>query len=150
MSTPNFTKKNASKYYAIEDREGEEDFQYDDLKINLQSEFKSEKDLWDSDRNYGGHIISQIEKEFCKWAIEFDIIIRAGYYSGANLDWDLRIIDTVDRTENYLGEVKLPKRVQQWIDNRIKKVEKVFAEYSTPLNCMGVFSNGEAIYQKVK
>ena len=147
MSTANFVKKNASKYYAVET---EEDYQYGDLVMNLQTEFKSEKDLWDSDRNYGGHIIAQVEKEFGKWAVEFDIIIRSGYYAGVNLDWECRIIDVEERTENYLGEIKLPKRIQSWIDNRIKKIEKVFADYSTPLICTARFSNGEAMYAKAQ
>jgi hypothetical protein len=152
MSTTNFCKKNASNYYAIE---LENDFDYDDLVLNLQCEFKTENNVnkWDNvNRNYEGKIISQLKKNLNNWHIVFDIIVRNGYYSGVNLDWDIMVENINDYTQYQYGdyqENELPKYVNNYINAKIKSIEKIFKQFSTPLYCKGVFSNGEAIYAKV-
>lgn len=148
MSTPNFNKKNASKYYAVE---LQDEYDYDVLKENLHFEFQDTADFWEN--NGEGKVVAQIVKCFNNWEITFNIIIRSGYYDGANLDWDVIVKDTRDYTEYYYGdyeEKELPQCVNNWITSKIKKVEKIFAQYSTPLVCKGIFSNGEAIYEKAK
>ena len=150
MSTPNFCKKNAKNYYAVEI---ETDFDYDDLVYNLQAIFKDKTEKWDNNnRSYEGKIVSRINKTIGKWDLCFDIIIRNGYYSGVNLDWDLTITDKTDYTEYYFNDYDykdLPRYIHDKIDKQIDKIEKVFSDLSTPLICAGIFSNGEAIYQKL-
>ena len=150
MSTPNFSKTNAKLFYAIEDD------QCDWIVDNVQEAFSTGEavDKWDSyNRSYEGHIVSQINKTAGHYNICFDIIIRNGYYSGANLDWNYMITDENTGDQFECGEFEpgdLPKYVLEKADNIINKIEKIFARISTPLICAGIFSNGEAIYQKIK
>lgn len=60
MSTNNFYKKNASKYYAVEINE---DWEYDDLVADLQHQFGTENAVnkWNGERNYEGKIISRFD-----------------------------------------------------------------------------------------
>lgn len=50
----------------------------------------------------------------------------------------------------YYDEGDVPKYVIRKAKSNIKKIEKVFEDFSIPLYCVGVFSNGEAVYKKVK
>jgi hypothetical protein len=149
MSTPNFKKVNASKYFAVET---ETDYDYDDLVMNLQSEFEK-KDKYENDRSYPGKIVAGIEKNLGKWNVEVEIIVRGGYYSGCNLDWNVITTDQNSGDVYEYGDYEekdLPTYINNWIGAKIKKVEKVFAQNSTPLYCRGIFSNGEAIYETCK
>lgn len=150
MSTPNFSKQNASKFYAIE---LQDDYEYEDLVGNLQYAFgiENKTDKWDGNRNYEGKIISQLDKNLGNYNVCFDIIIRSGYYSGANLDWNVMITDenSWDKYEyGYYEDKNLPKYIHNYVTSKIKSIEKVFAQNSMPLYCKGIFSNGEAIYAK--
>jgi len=147
MSTPNFYNKNASKVFA---NECEEDIDYDDLKLNLQSELEGDDiDDYDNERSYPGAKIKRIEKDFGKWNVIIEAVVRSGYYSGVNLDWEA----TVEEVEDWCNELNydheaIPRYIRDFIDRKIRKIEKVFKDNSTPLICRGVFSNGEAIYEK--
>lgn len=148
MSTNNFYKKNASKYYAC----GNEGYQM--LENELKDEFSSSVNLWEKDglRSYDGKIVSQITKNIGHFQIVCDVIIRSGYYAGVNLDWAIMITDENDGMQfefGYYENKDLPKYMHVSVDNIIKKVEKVFERYSTPLVRTAVLSNGEAIYQKI-
>jgi len=39
--------------------------------------------------------------------------------------------------------------VQAAIDRETKRIEKAFELYTDKLNCVGIFSNGEAVYAKL-
>jgi hypothetical protein len=150
MSTSNFYKKNASKYFSINLKD---EYDYDILKENLWVEFQDTADFWEKDfcRGYDGKVVAQIVKDFKKWEITFNIIIRNGYYNGVNLDWDCTIINNNNGDEYYFGDYdykELPKYINDWVDKKIKSIEKVFSRYSEPLICTARFSNGEAIYQR--
>jgi len=151
MSTPNFYNKNASKIFAVE---LEEDFEYDDLIDNLRSAIKNcvPADRWEGDNNrsYEGKIFAEINKTIGKWGITINLIIRNAYYSGANLDWGVEIEDQNTGDSFERGEDKISNTAENYIQNEIAKIEKVFSDYSIPLICVGIFSNGEAIYQEAK
>ena len=118
------------------------------------------------DRNYGGLILGtlSIEKEYSQMDVSVTLtpVIRSGYYGGVNLDWEMEYhiegyahddIDAIDWDGHFPNR---PFMYEGWVttfleesaDKLKTKVEKVFADYSTPLNRVGVFSNGEAIYEK--
>ena len=46
------------------------------------------------------------------------------------------------------GEIKISNTAENYLDSQIAKIEKAYAQYTEPLICIGVFSNGEAVYQK--
>ena len=174
MSAQNFYNKNASRIFA---NECEEEWDYEDLKSNLNSELaKLETDnlyidcyadeRHNGDRNYGGLILGtlSIEKEYSQMDVSVTLtpVIRSGYYGGVNLDWEMEYHiegDPHDDIDDIDWEAHFPNRpfmYEGWVttfleesaDKLKTKVEKVFADYSTPLNRVGVFSNGEAIYEK--
>jgi hypothetical protein len=151
MSTPNFYNRNASKIFASEcgDR-----FELDDIIGNVISELKGtrEVDRWDGDRNYEAKTFGEVEIEKNKWRIIIGLDIRSGYYSGVNLDWHVEAEDltTGDVDEWEEGATFLPAYMEAIIRRKIKQIEKVYAIYTTPLICRGIFSNGEAVYEKAK
>jgi hypothetical protein len=171
MATNNFYKKNASYFYVIDNEEGNFDiweFIEDDILNDLAKlgyEDIRNENKWDE---RDSKIIA--EKRFYEDDIEVKlyVIIRAGYYSGANLDWDFEIIDNEgneikcgDYYENdfydYIEDrkeknemKKQQKRIVKKLHKEIDKLEKMFAKITTPYIKIGQFSNGEAIYQKTK
>lgn len=148
MSTPNFYKCNASKYFASE---CEEDFEYQDLKDNIKSALPQARPVekFENNRSYGGLIFAEIDKTIGKWAITISLIARSGYYSGLNLDWKIEIEDLINGESFEHGEDKVSNTAENYIQKQIEKIEKIYAEYTTPLNCVAIFSNGEAIYERV-
>ena len=150
MSTPNFYNRNASKIFASE--YGEE-VDFDDLTGNVLCELKGvrEVDRWDNN-SYEAKTFGEMYIEKNKWLITICLDIRSGYYSGVNLDWHVEAEDltTGDSYEWEEGEVFLPAYMVEIIRRKIKQIEKVYAIYTTPLICLGVFSTGEAVYEKAK
>lgn len=151
MSTPNFYNKNASRIFASE---CEDEIDFNDLLTNVLSEIKGarEVDRWDNNRNYEAKTFGEVEIEKNKWRIIIGLDVRNGYYSGVNLDWRVEAEDltTGDSDEWEEGAVFLPAYMEAIIRRKIKQIEKVYSEYTTPLICLGVFSNGEAVYEKAK
>ena len=149
MSTPNFYNRNASKIFSSECAEDwDVDDLIDDVKCGLKN--ATEVDRWENNglRSYGGKIFAEINKTMGKWAITINIIMRDGYYGGVNLDWSVEIKDLTEGDNFERGEGKISNTAESYIDNQIAKIEKVFTDYTTPLICLGVFSNGEAVYEK--
>ena len=155
MSAPNFYNKNASKIFAVSE-EDEWTENWRDAKDNIASELESkgyrEVSISDNDRNYPGEYFLEKELVFWDiWRITIYAVVRGAYYNGANFDWQVDVIK--DRDEDYeecnLGDITLPKTVQRAVDVEIRRLEKVFAMYSTPAVCVGIFSNGEAVYAKL-
>ena len=100
------------------------------------------------------------------------------YYEGASLDFEVEIynggesvsLDNYSNVENILDDLFEPKyehtyselsqglrtilmnKAIKWANNEVEKmkvlIEEVFTEVSEPLNLIGTFSNGEAIYEK--
>jgi hypothetical protein len=177
MATSNFLNRNASNVFAVEI---ENDFDYDDIKENLKYHFLSENfkydfteiNKWNNDRNFSGFIIGAVQdsvniQELFDIDVNINVIIRSGYYSGVNLDWELDIctyyenLDSVDDItlellqedypdENITEDIvqKTIDSIQEKINELTEEIENVFKQYSTPLNVYATFSNGETIYQK--
>lgn len=197
MSTPNFSKKNASKYFVVLqdyedvvcDDEGNEtdetqmvtpdEWEYHDLINLLQDTFEQKKgkfsfyksDESEGNRSYPGVIFGTLTgyKVICNQTIEvqINVIIRSGYYSAANLDWELNYVlnckdydeiydlvsDFPDECENKgLGKIhqkSVGKFLFDTTDELTELVENIFGEYSESYACVAIFSNGEAIYTKL-
>ena len=85
------------------------------------------------------------------WRITIYAVVRGAYYDGTNFDWQVDVIK--DRDEDYeegdLCDIPVPKTVQAAIDRETKRIEKAFELYTDKLNCVGIFSNGEAVYAKI-
>lgn len=178
MSTPNFSLKNASKYFVIEIND---DFDYEIEKDNIQnylSEHGYDIDEYtpkDDNRSYPSRVIASktITKQYCNYPIDVEILIvvRAGYYAHMNLDYSIKIngfidsfIDEIPLKEwliddfEYLGYSKgfstiQAKNVMNFIENSIetlkKETEEHFSKLSDSYICTANFLNGEAIYEKV-
>lgn len=149
MSTPNFKNKNASKIFSTE----LEDYDsYDSLLADIRSDLLTANEIkkTDDDRNYPGTKFAEIEIKSGKWLATIYLIARSGYYSGINLDWEIEILDQTEGDSYDYGDVKISNTLQNLIDAKIKRIENVYSRYTIPLICLGVFSNGEAVYQKAK
>jgi len=148
MSAQNFYNKNASKIYAFE---AEEDYEYEDVKSNMfyevEKQAKEKKiDFYklnkcDNDRNYGG---VQFFELIVADKYILTGVVRSGYYAGGNFDFELEAYDEDGYKQEFEGDI--PGELQAVID----RVEKIYAEYTTPLYRVGVFSNGEAVYELAK
>jgi len=149
MSTPNFYNKNASKIFASECKE---EWDFDDLLENVRSELKGARELdeSDGDRNYPATIFTEFDIRQGNWIATINLTARSGYYGGVNLDWEAEIENEKEYGSYELGEIKIPASLQARIDSKVRQVEKVYKIYTTPLICRGVFSNGEAVYEKAK
>lgn len=105
----------------------------------------------------------------CEVEITVNLISSAGYYSGFNLDYVTEVeingyILTLDEAaeesldyfnetiEGNISETRF-KWVLNWIhserDKILRKVNKVYADNSEPLEVFARFSNGETMYSKV-
>ena len=91
----------------------------------------------------------------------------SGYYSGFNLDYEIRIDgsdslleDITENIENYPEDYGISQstvnlhyhNIESWLELELEKltdvVEDVFKKVSTPLNVVARFSNGETMYEK--
>ena len=150
MATGNFYNKNASCIYAVET---EDEFAYEDLVLNLQSEFSAlhtdrkvayyrEEDDYEKDglRSYCGKIIGIVDgptkyykKVETEVFIRAEIIVRNGYYSGVNLDYNIKVYANCEvynleiydlDDEIYIGETKLEKLYANYIQSYVEKETK--------------------------
>lgn len=175
MSTCNFHNKNASEIFACE---LETDFDFDDLLDNISYEIdkikcshKTNGSDPDGLRSYPSTIISGLvrSKDYKEFNIEVTVsaIIRSAYYYGCNLDWSItydingwEMTDDIDFESTLLYNSYCTEKMaaykaklaREWANREAKElvneIERVFEKYSTPLVCIGVFSNGEAVYRE--
>jgi hypothetical protein len=178
MATSNFANENASKVFAVE---LEDEFAYDDLKDCLEYELDEagfevyKKPEYDHNRNYSGQILAEKRlshsyKDFTVTATIF-VVVRSGYYSGANLDWQITFCDDFEHYEHddydpkYTAEdlvyrldfppskaktysLLAEKKYEKLKDQLVTELEAIYAKISTPLVVAARFSNGETIYEK--
>lgn len=106
-------------------------------------------DRYDNDRNYGGNIIAELclrnNSETSTRTIE--VVIRSGYYDGANIDYKIIEDDDYLYEDNTKGRAREMKALQNKVDKIIPKIKKILRKNGTELLKVGQFSNGEAVYE---
>ena len=152
-----------------------EEFDIDEAIVYYREQLKElpfdyfEMDVWDNNRSYPARCIAELYSSKQYGDIEFTItvscMIRSAYYDGANLDWEVEYGENYDDLEYAIeaelsfsesmnkGMQELQKdNIRTWAENKtsemIEAIEKIYEQASTPLRCVGVFSNGEAIYER--
>ena len=152
MSTPNFYKKNARHYYVAD---LEEYYEYDDLMGNIATDKRLKKynevDEWEGESK----IFYRKDIDKGCYSLHIKLIIRSGYYSGATLDWEVdadseKVREGYEREEDVdIDSETLPQYIRNFLNREIDKIEKVYADYTTPVIKVAQFSNGEAVYKKL-
>lgn len=175
MATSNFHNVNASNIFACS---LETEFDYEDLKDNLNYEFKNNPDWYDGNksdpnelRSFPSHVLGSLTKDFSYKDFSLEVwvspVIRSGYYAGANLDWNAHYfidgdeieIDNVEVELGYLNNFT-PAKIKRYAPLILKKAEKlrdelvsvteeIFSNYSDKLGVTARFSNGETLYHLV-
>ena len=147
MSTPNFYKRDSSKYFVISEENLQNRWQVQDLVSLVANEIERYKqaEVCDPEKDIKEQVITAICKEIDGDIIaKINLTLNPGYYVHANLDYKIDIYAKYD----YLPKSK-QKIIDKWIDTWTKRIEKIYTKYSdTILVLEGVFSNGEAIYKK--
>lgn len=146
MSCPNFHHENI--LIAIED-EAAEDFM-DCFKGDMQDELQEAiplgciTDVYEKDglRSYPGKVVFEVDVRYRDYLYKtVQVIVRSGYYGGLNIDY--KVVEGGDHIE------KEPKYLDKKVDALCNKIKKIIESYGTPLRRVAVFSNGEAVYEKV-
>ena len=153
MATSNFHNVNASNIFAVQ---LENDFDYEDLIDNLQSEFQSHPDYYDYGKSDPHELRSFPSKSLGSFADTLTIgedeveifltpVIRSGYYEGCNLDWHVRYYVNGNEDEEYESHPRVQTIVAMYVDY----IEIIYSQYSEPLGVTARFSNGETIYHTI-
>lgn len=153
MATSNFHNVNATHIFAVQ---LEDEWAYEDLVYNLESEFNIHNDYSDyskSDqhelRSYPSRTLGSFSTHFLIGEDEVEVyvtpVIRSGYYGGCNLDWDVRYYVNGYEDELYESHPHIQSIVSYYVDF----IENIYSQYSEPLGVTARFSNGETIYHKV-
>ncbi len=153
MATSNFHNVNATHIFAVQ---LEDEWAYEDLVYNLESEFDIHNDYSDygkSDphelRSYPSRSLGSFSDSLTIGEDEVEIfvtpVIRSGYYEGCNLDWHIRLYVNGYEDDTYADNADVLRISNEYIEF----IEDVFQKYSEPLGVTARFSNGETIYHKV-
>ena len=177
MATSNFHNENASAIFAVP---LENEYDYEDLVCNLESELSNNPDYVDYGktdkhelRSFPSRTLGSIRKyhQYKDFYVEVCVtpVIRSGYYSGVNLDWnvDYSINGEVMYDEpnfevadvEWYGKISKSKAIQyakladkkaEKLKNEIvEELEAIYNDYSDKYGVTAVFSNGETIYHKL-
>ena len=153
MATSNFHNVNASHIFAVE---LQDEYDYQDLVDNLESEFSTNIDYSDyskSDpnelRSFPSKSLGSFSNSICIEDDDVEIfvtpVIRSGYYDGVNLDWHVRYYVNGSENETYSDDINVLRISNKYVEF----IENIFEKYSEPLVVTARFSNGETIYSKV-
>ncbi len=153
MATSNFHNVNATNIFAVQ---LEDEFDYDFLVENLESEFCNHSDYWDYGKTDPNELRSFPSKSLGSFSNSLTIeedevevfvtpVIRSGYYEGCNLDWHVRYYVNGYEDETYESH----PRVQTLVESYVNYIENIFNQYSQPLGVTARFSNGETIYHAI-
>jgi hypothetical protein len=181
MGTSNFYYKNARALYPLftgMDEDEAEMFDYTEEVQNIAEHIDElfsldivENERMDDDRNFPSRSLGRktIGKYFgdVSVGVRITIIIRAGYYEGACLDYEIDFMDvdtydSVDAVQNWFeynvsdmnaGMCAIQERnARKWLSDQADKmaddIEAVFAKIATPYRLVGRASNGETFYEK--
>jgi len=177
MATSNFHNENASAIFAVE---LEHEFDYDDLVDNLKSELNNDPDYVDYGktdkhelRSFPSRTLGSIRKyhQYKDFYVEVCVtpVIRSGYYSGCNLDWNVDYLINGDASYDspsfYIDDIahygNLPKskasvyaslaakKAEKITNQIVEQLESLYNDYSEKYGVTAVFSNGETIYHKL-
>jgi hypothetical protein len=153
MATSNFHNVNATHIFAVQ---LEDEWAYEDLVYNLESEFNIHNDYSDygkSDpnelRSFPSRSLGSFSDSLTIGEDEVEIyitpVIRSGYYEGCNLDWHIRLYVNGYEDDTYADDANVLRISNEYIDF----IENIYSQYSEPLGVTARFSNGETIYHKV-
>ena len=153
MATSNFHNVNATHIFAVQ---LEDEWAYEDLVYNLESEFNIHNDYSDygkSDpnelRSFPSRSLGSFSDSLTIGEDEVEIfitpVIRSGYYEGCNLDWHIRLYVNGYEDDTYADDANVLRISNEYIEF----IENIYSQYSEPLGVTARFSNGETIYHKV-
>jgi hypothetical protein len=157
MATSNFHNENASHIFACS---LENEWDYEDLVGNLESEFNNHRDYSDCGKSdpyelrsfpsrslgsFSNSIVIEEDGEEVEIEIYVTPVIRSGYYMGCNLDWHVRLYVNGYEDDTYADDA----RVGSIADGYIEFIENIFEQYSDKLGVTAQFSNGETIYHSI-
>ncbi len=153
MATSNFHNVNASHIFAVE---LQDEYDYQDLVDNLESEFSTNLDYSDYSKSDPNELRSFPSKSLGSFSNSIEIgddeaeiyvtpVIRSGYYEGCNLDWHVRYYVNGYEDETYESH----PRIQTLVEVYTNFIENVYKQYSQPLGVTARFSNGETIYHAI-
>ena len=153
MATSNFHNVNASNIFAVE---LQDEWEYQDLVSNLESEFNTNLDYSDYSKSDPNELRSFPSKSVGSFSNSIEIgedevevyvtpVIRSGYYEGCNLDWHVRYYVNGYEDETYESH----QRVQSLVESYVEYIENIFGQHSQPLGVTARFSNGETIYHPI-
>jgi hypothetical protein len=153
MATSNFHNVNASNIFAVE---LQDEFDYEDLVCNLESELNNHSDYSDYGKTDPNELRSFPSKSLGSFSnstiiddeeVEVYVtpVIRSGYYEGCNLDWHVRYYVNGSEDEAYESH----PRVQSLVESYVDYIESIFGQHSQPLGVTARFSNGETIYHPI-
>lgn len=184
MATANFYSKNASYIYAILQENEYDDYIYDDVKDNISNDLEvytknSKAYLGYSNKYYRDASLIEVvsitdEVAGIPLTVSIDILMRPGYYEGANLDYEISYkvesVEFDDLSEAYqayfdvatwdydmnkgLAKIQAKNavnRLEAMSEELIENVEKILkANCTHVLQVAAQFSNGETLYSEVK
>ena len=153
MATSNFHNVNASHIFAVQ---LEDEWEYQDLVSNLESEFSTNLDYSDYSKSDPNELRSFPSKSVGSFSNSIEIgedevevyvtpVIRSGYYEGCNLDWHVRYYVNGSEDETYESH----PNIQTLVGVYVNFIENVYEQYSQPLGVTARFSNGETIYHAI-
>ena len=153
MATSNFHNVNASHIFAVQ---LEDEWEYQDLVSNLESEFNTNLDYSDYSKSDPNELRSFPSKSVGSFSNSIEIgedevevyvtpVIRSGYYEGCNLDWHVRYYVNGSEDETYESH----PNIQTLVGVYVNFIENVYEQYSQPLGVTARFSNGETIYHAI-
>ena len=153
MATSNFHNVNATHIFAV----GlEDEWAYEDLVYNLESEFNIHNDYSDYGKTDPDELRSFPSRSLGSFSDSLTIgddevelyitpVIRSGYYEGVNLDWHIRLYVNGYEDDTYADNADVLRISNEYVDF----IETIYSQYSEPLGVTARFSNGETIYHKV-
>jgi hypothetical protein len=153
MATSNFHNVNATHIFAVQ---LEDEWAYEDLVYNLESEFNIHNDYSDYGktdpdelRSYPSRSLGSFSDSLTIGEDEVEIyitpVIRSGYYEGCNLDWHIKLYVNGYEDDTYADDANVLRISNEYIEF----IENIYSQYSEPLGVTARFSNGETIYHKV-
>jgi hypothetical protein len=153
MATSNFHNVNATNIFAVQ---LQDEWDYEDLVSNLESEFNKHSDYYDYGKSDPNELRSFPSKSLGSFSNSVSIeddeveiyvtpVIRSGYYEGVNLDWHVRLYVNGYDDDTYADDANVLRISNDYIEF----IEDIFEQYSQPLGVTARFSNGETIYHPI-